>query len=43
MCNNSLGGGSISDIVIAHVLEDNLAVVVWVATAVLVGPLNGQY
>ena len=38
----SRGSGTIPDQVPAHVLEDDLTMVVWVTTRVLVGPLDGE-
>ena len=37
-----LGGSSISDIVITHVLNDDVTLVVRVATRVLVCPFDGE-
>ena len=44
MTNNyfSLGCCSISQSVVAHVLQDLVAVVVLISTGVLVGPFNGE-
>lgn len=39
---HSLCGGAISESIITHVLEDDVAVVVLVSTGVLVGPLDGE-
>lgn len=37
-----LGGGTVPESVVAHVLEDLFTVVVLVRAGVLVGPLDGQ-